>query len=98
MHKTVIVNTSPLFYLHRLGYFNLLEKLYGEIVIPEAVVAELEEGEQSGEDVPKIAKYNWIKIKKVTITSFKNLSVASFSIEESSAKIKFRMAVPKIVL
>lgn len=70
MHKTVIVNTSPLFYLHRLGYFNLLEKLYGEIIIPEAVVAELEEGEQSGEDVPKIAKYNWIKIKKVTIPSF----------------------------
>jgi predicted nucleic acid-binding protein len=70
MHRTVIVNTSPLFYLHRLGYFNLLEKLYGEIVIPVAVVAELEEGEQSGEDVPKIVKYNWIKIKKVTIPSF----------------------------
>ena len=36
MHRTVIVNTSPLFYLHRLGYINLLEKLYTEIVIPEA--------------------------------------------------------------
>ena len=70
MHRNVIVNTSPLFYLHRLGYINLLEKLYTEIVIPEAVVVELKEGELAGEDTPKIEEYNWIKIKKVTIPAF----------------------------
>ena len=67
MHRSVIVNTSPLFYLHRVKYLDCLEKLYGEIVIPEAVVTELEEGKKSGEDVPRVSEYNWIKIKRVTM-------------------------------
>lgn len=70
MHRTVIVNTSPLFYLHRAGCLDCLEKLYGEIVIPEAVAFELEEGKRIGEDVPKIEDYLWIKLKKVTIPAF----------------------------
>ncbi|MBM4137158.1 MAG: DUF3368 domain-containing protein [Nitrospira sp.] len=70
MHRTVIVNTSPLFYLHRAGCLDCLEKLYGEIVIPEAVAFELEEGKRIGEDVPKIEDYHWIKVKKVTIPAF----------------------------
>jgi predicted nucleic acid-binding protein len=44
MHRKIIANTSPLFYLHRLGYFDILHKLYGEIIIPFAVMKELEEG------------------------------------------------------
>src|SRR4030043_1838639 len=70
MHKIVIVNTSPLFYLHRLGYFYILEKLYGEIIVPFAVVTELEEGERLGEDIPEIKSYNWIKVKNVTVPAF----------------------------
>jgi|SRR3972149_4374966 len=54
MRKIVIVNTSPLFYLHRLGYLHLLQKLYNGIVIPSAVANELEEGKRLGEDVPQI--------------------------------------------
>lgn len=57
MPDVVIVNTSPLFYLHRLGCLNILEKLYGEIVIPGAVVDELNEGKKVGEDVPEITNY-----------------------------------------
>jgi predicted nucleic acid-binding protein len=70
MHRIVIVNTSPLFYLHRLGYLDILEKLYNEVIVPEAVVAELEEGERVGEDVPKVAECNWIRVRKVTIPAF----------------------------
>lgn len=70
MHRIVISNTSPIFYLHRTGYLNVLKKLYGEIVVPAAVVAELEEGEKVGEDVPRIAEYNWIRVQKVTIPAF----------------------------
>jgi len=70
MHKIVIVNTSPLFYLHRLGYFRILEKLYGEIIIPHAVFTELEEGKKFGEDVPDIENFHWIKVKNVTVPSF----------------------------
>ena len=70
MHSVVIVNTSPLFYLHRLGYLYLLEKLYDEIVIPHAVITEIEEGKKLGEDVPNISDYKWLKIKNVTIPAF----------------------------
>lgn len=70
MPKIVIVNTSPLFYLHRLGHLHLLEKLYGEIVVPRAVVTEIEEGKKLGEDVPNMADYKWIKTKDVTIPMF----------------------------
>lgn len=69
-HRTVIVNTSPLFYLHRLDCLDCLEKLYGEIIIPEAVMLELEEGRKVGEDVPDIADCQWIKVEKVTIPAF----------------------------
>jgi uncharacterized protein len=41
MPDIVVCDTSPLFYLHRTGYLELLRKLYGEIVVPQAVVAEL---------------------------------------------------------
>jgi len=30
MPKIVIINTSPIFYLHRIGYLHILEKLYGK--------------------------------------------------------------------
>lgn len=70
MHRIVIVNTSPLFYLHRLGHLNLLEKLYNEIVVPNAVVNEIEEGRRLGEDVPDMAIYKWIRTKNVTIPEF----------------------------
>lgn len=70
MHNIVIVNTSPIFYLYRLGHLNILEKLYGEIVIPESVFNELEEGRRIGEDVPDISTYNWISVKAVAIPDF----------------------------
>lgn len=52
MPEITIVNTSPLFYLHRLGLLELFKKLYGRIVVPDAVKNELDEGQTQGEDVP----------------------------------------------
>ncbi len=69
MHKIVISNTSPIFYLNRLGYLELMGQLYGEIVIPYGVLEELEEGGKSGEDVPAINKYKWIKVRRISVPS-----------------------------
>lgn len=66
MHKIVISNTSPIFYLYRLGYLELMEQLYGEIVIPNGVVEELNEGGKTGEDVPDIKRYKWIKVRHIS--------------------------------
>lgn len=35
----VIVNTSPLLYLHQVGYLELLQQLYKRIIVPAAVKA-----------------------------------------------------------
>ena len=57
MPEVVISNTSPIFYLHRLRLLDLLQELYQKIIVPKAVVAELETGRRQGEDVPEIDNY-----------------------------------------
>lgn len=39
--RKVVVNTTPLIALSHVGQLNILQKLYGEIIIPEAVYKEL---------------------------------------------------------
>ena len=57
MPEMIVVNTSPIFYLHRLGLLDILHKLYGVVTIPEAVKHELEQGRLQGEDVPRLEEY-----------------------------------------
>jgi len=65
MPERVISHTSPLFYLHRLGRLDLLQKLYQRIMVPNAVVDELQAGREQGEDVPDLAEYAWIEVHPV---------------------------------
>ncbi len=62
---TVIVNTSPLLYLHQVGQLELLQKLYRKVTVPLAVTSELEVGTKQGIDVPKIDAIEWIQIHPV---------------------------------
>ncbi|BBO16415.1 nucleic acid-binding protein [Candidatus Brocadia pituitae] len=73
MPEIVIVNTSPIYYLHRLDCLDILKKLYGKIIIPQAVVNELEAGKRVGEDVPEIRKYEWMTVKEVNVHAFINI-------------------------
>jgi len=57
MPEITIVDTSSLFYFHRVGLFELFKKLYGHIIVPEAAKNELMEGQTQGEDVPQLEKY-----------------------------------------
>ena len=61
----VIVNTSPLLYLHQVGYLELLQKLYGEVFTPPAVIEELAVGKNQGINVPDIHAIEWIYITPV---------------------------------
>ena len=67
MPELVISNTSPLFYLHRLGQLEVLQALYQQIVVPEAVRDELHIGRIQGEDTPELADYDWIKSRSVLV-------------------------------
>jgi len=46
--RDVVTNTSPLLYLHQLGLLDLLPDLYERVVVPTAVLRELEEGAKLG--------------------------------------------------
>ena len=96
MPEVVISNTSPIFYLHRLRRLDLLQKLYQEIIVPKAVVAELEAGRRQGEDVPEIDSYEWIKIRAIRSPQILGLStdfgpgeteVLALALEESDSLV-----------
>jgi len=96
MPEVVISNTSPIFYLHRLRLLDLLQKLYQEIIVPKAVVAELEAGRRQGEDVPAIDSYEWIKIRAIRSPQILGLStdfgpgeteVLALALEESDSLV-----------
>ena len=74
MPEVVISNTSPIFYLHRLRLLDLLQELYQKIIIPKAVVAELEIGRRQGEDVPEIDNYKWIETRAIRSSQVLRLS------------------------
>ena len=73
MPEITIANTSPLFYLHRLGLLELLKKLYGHITVPEAVKKELKEGQAQGEDIPQLENYTWLEIRSVSMPMYLQL-------------------------
>jgi predicted nucleic acid-binding protein len=65
MSATVVVisDTGPLSYLHRLRRLDLLPTLFGRILVPPAVVAELNAGHRLGYDLPDVAGLSWIEIR-----------------------------------
>lgn len=96
MPEVVISNTSPIFYLHRLRLLDLLQKLYQKIIVPKAVVAELEAGRRQGEDVPEIDSYEWIETQTIRSPQILGLStdfgsgeteVLALALEESDSLV-----------
>ena len=59
----VIVNASPLQYLHQVGRLDLFPKLFGRIIVPEAVVAEINAGRRVGVSLPQPEALDWIDIR-----------------------------------
>jgi predicted nucleic acid-binding protein len=60
---TVISDTGPLSYLHRLGRLEILHQFYGRVIVPPSVVAELNVGIRLGRDLPDITKLPWIMMQ-----------------------------------
>jgi uncharacterized protein len=59
----VICNTSPLQYLHQMGQLSILPALIGSIIVPPAVLVELDAGIEKGLDLPQPANLRWIRIQ-----------------------------------
>ena len=65
-NQLVVVDTSPLQYLHQVGYLGLLQNLYGNIVVPFAVGEELKVGQFQGVIVPVIGSIEWIRVVQIS--------------------------------
>jgi hypothetical protein len=63
----VIVNTSPLQYLFQLSLLELFPSLYGHIIVPEAVVLELNQGRELGCLLPNVEKLAWVTVYPATV-------------------------------
>lgn len=57
-----VSNTSPLLYLYRSGAIHLLGALFEQVLVPNAVLLELKEGQLRGYDVPTPDQYPWVTI------------------------------------
>jgi hypothetical protein len=59
----VIVNTSPLQYLHQIGQLDLFPKLFERIIVPKAVAAELAADRRLGVSLPEPEALAWIDLR-----------------------------------
>jgi uncharacterized protein len=60
----VICNTSPLQYLHQINQLHLLPALAGKIIVPTAVVTEIETGHRAAVDLPDLSRLDWVVSRK----------------------------------
>ncbi|WP_404790234.1 DUF3368 domain-containing protein [Altericista sp. CCNU0014] len=65
----VIADTSPIQYLYQTNLLDLLQSLYGRILIPQAVVEELSQGCKQGVVLPDPELISWIEIRKVSTSN-----------------------------
>jgi uncharacterized protein len=60
-----IANTSPLCYLHRAGVLQVLPAIFGRVIVPGQVVAELNAGRARGYDLPEPLTFPWADVRTV---------------------------------
>ncbi|MFB6215968.1 MAG: DUF3368 domain-containing protein [Candidatus Aenigmatarchaeota archaeon] len=66
----VVSNTSPLLNLALIDCLNLLESQFEELMVPEQVWNELEEGEEGLEDLEELRDKNFIEVVEVKEDDF----------------------------
>ena len=59
----IICNTSPLQYLHQIGQLSIIPALVGSIIVPPAVLIELDAGIAKGLDLPQPETLKWVRIQ-----------------------------------
>lgn len=59
----VVVDTSVVQYLHQARLLDLLPALYGIVMVPHAVAAELARGRDGGIDLPDVTTLEWMRLE-----------------------------------
>lgn len=63
MQKVIVSDTSCIGYLIQVNLLNLLQIIYGEIIIPDAVNEEIFQLENRGYNLTEFKNADWIKIR-----------------------------------
>lgn len=63
MPKVVVCNTTPILTLLGIDVFDVLEKLYDKIIIPNAVFQEIEQGKHK--IYKSLTQLQWVEVKEV---------------------------------
>jgi uncharacterized protein len=96
--REVISNTSPLQYLFQAELLELLPTLYGAIVVPEGVVAELAEGRARGISLPDPRVLAWARVHRIADTSLLQLATDLDRGEREVIAIAKQLADPLAIL
>lgn len=62
--RRIVVNSTPLLVLGNIGQLDILHKMYGKIVIPEAVYREVTEKDDAASQAILAAK-DWIEVQEI---------------------------------
>ena len=62
--RKIVSNTTPIITLLSISKLNLLQQIYGQIIIPQEVYREIEQGKDKKFYVD-LAEYEWITIKSI---------------------------------
>lgn len=60
----VISDTSPISGLYRIGHLHLLQSLYGQVLIPLAVMEELQRLSNFGYDLAEMTQATWLEVRQ----------------------------------
>jgi uncharacterized protein len=81
----VVSNTSPLINLAQIGQLNLLQQLYDQVVVPQAVYDEIVVAGAGQPGATEVETYDWIKVKQVTHQQMVTSLQADVDIGEAEA-------------
>jgi len=63
----LICDTTVVQYLHQLHLLHILPALGSPVILPEAVVVELEQGRAKGIDLPDLSALDWLAIRTASV-------------------------------
>ncbi|MDP5208122.1 DUF3368 domain-containing protein [Microbulbifer sp. 2205BS26-8] len=85
MNRIVVSDTTAITHLAKIGALHILQKLYGEILIPEAVVSELAQVKRAQPGALQVLNSPWIKVVPINNQTVVNKLTRHLDLGESEA-------------
>ena len=83
--QKVVSNSSPLIHLAKIEKLNLLESFFSEVLVPDAIYRECVVEGRERDDAAKIAKANWIRVRKIKDVNLKRALMMELDEGEAEA-------------